>query len=83
MGTRLEGKVCIVTGAGRGIGRAVAREFARESAGVVVNDVDASSADSVAAEIRAEGGRAATNNDPVGSVAAGEIAGADGAGGVR
>lgn len=69
---RLEGKVCIVTGAGRGIGRAVAIAFARESAGVVVNDVDPSSADSVANEIRGAGGKAATNNCAVGSVATGE-----------
>ena len=36
---RLDGKVALVTGAGRGIGRGVARALAREGARVVVNDL--------------------------------------------
>src|SRR3954451_20733314 len=46
-----EGRVVIVTGAARGIGREHALEFARQGASVVVNDVDLSEADEVAAEI--------------------------------
>ena len=50
---RLEGKVAIVTGAGRGIGRATALAFAKEGANVVVNDIDIEAAQSVAQEIEA------------------------------
>ena len=68
MGTRLEGKRCIVTGAGRGIGRAVVLAFAGEGARVVVNDVDKEAADAVVAEI--PGGRAVANYEPIGTMAA-------------
>jgi 3-oxoacyl-[acyl-carrier protein] reductase len=68
MGTRLEGKRCIVTGAGRGIGRAVVLAFADEGASVVVNDVDKEAADTVVAEI--PGGRAIANYEPIGTIAA-------------
>ena len=47
----LDGKVAIVTGAGQGLGRAHAITLAREGAAVLVNDVDATSAGSVADEI--------------------------------
>jgi NAD(P)-dependent dehydrogenase (short-subunit alcohol dehydrogenase family) len=40
---RLEDKLCVVTGAGRGIGAAIARAFAKEGARVVVTDKDADS----------------------------------------
>jgi NAD(P)-dependent dehydrogenase (short-subunit alcohol dehydrogenase family) len=38
----MQGKVCVVTGAGRGVGCGVARELARAGAAVVVNDLDVS-----------------------------------------
>jgi NAD(P)-dependent dehydrogenase (short-subunit alcohol dehydrogenase family) len=55
---RLQGKVCLITGAGSGIGRASARLFAREGAHVVVADVDVRGAKATVAEIRKEGGQA-------------------------
>ncbi len=54
----LAGRVCVVTGAGRGIGAQVAREFAAVGAAVAVLDRDGASAASVAAEIARSGQRA-------------------------
>jgi NAD(P)-dependent dehydrogenase (short-subunit alcohol dehydrogenase family) len=48
---RLDGKVCIVTGAGSGIGRASALLFAAEGARVVAADLDGAAAEAVVAEI--------------------------------
>jgi NAD(P)-dependent dehydrogenase (short-subunit alcohol dehydrogenase family) len=55
---RLDGKVCLITGAGSGIGRASARLFAREGAYVVVADVDDRGAKATVAEIRKGAGQA-------------------------
>ena len=48
---RLEGKVCLITGAGSGIGRASAKLFAGEGARVVVADIDLDAAQKTVAEI--------------------------------
>lgn len=56
--TRLDGQVAVVTGAGRSLGRAYALALAEAGAAVVVNDLDGSTADATAAQIRASGGRA-------------------------
>jgi NAD(P)-dependent dehydrogenase (short-subunit alcohol dehydrogenase family) len=70
----LDGKVIIVTGAGRGIGRAIALLAASEGAKVVVNDpgvaadgsgTDAAPAEEVVEEIRKAGGTAVANFDSV------------------
>ena len=58
MGKRLEGKSCIVTGAGRGIGRGIAIRLAEEGASVCVADIDDAAARAVAAEIEGQGGTA-------------------------
>lgn len=61
-----EGRVAVVTGAGRGLGRAYALELARRGAAVVVNDADTGGrADVVVAEIRDCGGKATASRDDV------------------
>ncbi len=57
----LDGKVAVVTGAGKNIGRAIALKLARDGAGVVINGrSDQAALDAVVREIEAEGGRAMT-----------------------
>ncbi len=55
---RLDRRVAIVTGAGRGIGRALAIRLAREGACVIVNDLDGGPTEDVVGEIRSSGGQA-------------------------
>ncbi|WP_433624431.1 SDR family oxidoreductase [Nocardia sp. CA-120079] len=72
----LEGKVAVITGAGRGIGREHALLFAREGANIVVNDLggsnsgegtDVGPAQEVADEIVAAGGKAVANTENIAS----------------
>ena len=71
---RFDGRVAVVTGAGRGIGRAHAHLLAARGAAVVVNDIgaarggggeDSTIADAVAEEIRTAGGSAAADTNDV------------------
>jgi NAD(P)-dependent dehydrogenase (short-subunit alcohol dehydrogenase family) len=72
----LEGRIAVITGAGRGIGREHALLFAREGAKVVVNDAggardgsggDSGPAEEVVSEIKDAGGEAVANGDDVSS----------------
>ncbi|HET7884253.1 MAG TPA: SDR family oxidoreductase [Acetobacteraceae bacterium] len=58
MGTRLAGKVAVVTGSGQGIGRAVALAFAREGAVVVIATRTAAHGEQTLRLIESEGGKA-------------------------
>lgn len=78
---RFDGRVAIVTGAGGGLGRTYALELARRGCAVVVNDpgcardgsgASTQMADTVVAEIRAAGGRAAASYDGVHTTAGGQ-----------
>src|SRR4051812_15888729 len=70
----LDGRVAIITGAGRGLGREHALLFAREGARLVVNDLgagiggegaDATPAQQTVEDIKALGGEAVVNGDDV------------------
>ncbi len=71
MNNKLDGKVALVTGSGRGIGRSIALKLASEGARVVVNDLDAAPATETVQAIRDLGGQAVAC---VGGVAAPDFA---------
>jgi 3-oxoacyl-[acyl-carrier protein] reductase len=73
---RLDGRVALLTGAGRGIGAATAAKLAAEGAAVAVTDMDIGPAEETANSIRSAGGRAlaiavdVTNREQIESAAA-------------
>ena len=71
MTRKLDGKVALITGSGRGIGRSIALKLASEGARVVVNDLDADPAQETVKVIREAGGQAVAC---VGSVTAPDFA---------
>ncbi|MGV6872589.1 SDR family NAD(P)-dependent oxidoreductase [Pseudochelatococcus sp. B33] len=58
MTRKLEGKIALISGSGRGIGRAIALKLAADGARIVVNDLDEAPAEETVAAIRDAGGEA-------------------------
>jgi len=71
MTPKLDGRIALITGSGRGIGRAIALKLASEGARIVVNDLDAEPAQETVQAIREAGGQAVAC---VGSVTAPDFA---------
>ncbi|MFV2091170.1 MAG: SDR family NAD(P)-dependent oxidoreductase, partial [Pseudomonadales bacterium] len=77
---RLDDKVAVITGAGRGIGREIALLMASEGARIVVNDLGGNTdgtgtgkiADDVVGEIQAAGGEAVSHTESIAEVAGGQ-----------
>ncbi|NEK57131.1 SDR family oxidoreductase [Geodermatophilus sabuli] len=67
---QLNGKVAVVTGAGRGLGQAYAKALAAAGAAVVVNDLDVDQAEVTVREIQSAGGTAVVEGSAIGSTEA-------------
>ena len=65
MERKLEGKVALITGSGRGIGRELALMLAKDGAHIVVNDLDADPANQTVSDIKDTGGKAVACNGSV------------------
>ena len=65
MERKLEGKVALITGSGRGIGRELALMLAKDGAHIVVNDLDADPANQTVSDIMDMGGKAVACNGSV------------------
>ena len=65
MGKKLEGKVALITGSGRGIGRELALMLSKDGAHIVVNDLDADPGNQTVEDVIAMGGKAVACNGSV------------------
>jgi 3(or 17)beta-hydroxysteroid dehydrogenase len=74
---RLQGKLCVVTGAARGIGRAICAEFLHEGASVVLTDIDQETGEAAAAALGCRFIKLDVANEADWAALAGEVPGAD------